>query len=244
MFRKVSQSSAKDDVARQIVAAIDDGRLAHDQKLPSERDLADQFAVSRATIREAMQHLQARGIVDVRRGLGTFVRGGRLEPQALSPEALMETRFSIEPYIAQLCAVRATGTDVAGMAACLEQAEQQDGADFARCDNAFHLAMARATRNALLVRVAEDIFSQRAGTTWGSLKERSLTPARIEAYRAQHRAILDAIASRDGAAAQRSMRVHLIAASYAVLGGWPTLPSDWVPDDLTVEMRERLPLGL
>ncbi len=227
MFRRVAQNTAKEDVAQQIVTAIGEGRLAQDERLPSERQLAEQFAVSRATVREAMQHLNALGVVDIRRGLGTFVRSSaRPEPHDLSPEMLMETRFGIEPYIAQLCAVRATGAELDQIARFLEQSERE-GADFEHFDNQFHLAIAQATRNVLLSRAAEDIFNQRTTTTWGSLKERSLTPQRVQAYYIQHRNIFNAIQNRDAVAAERSMRVHLFTASYAVLGTWPPLPPGW-----------------
>jgi DNA-binding FadR family transcriptional regulator len=243
MFRRVTQNTAKEEVALQITAAIAEGRLGRDDKLPSERQLAEQFAVSRATVREAMQHLSALGVVEIRRGLGTYVLGSeRPDRDDLSPDMLFETRFGIEPYIAQLCALRATGADLEQMAYYLDLSEPE-GADFERYDNQFHLAVAKATRNTLLSRAADDIFSQRNTATWGSLKDRSLTPQRVRTFTVQHRYIFNAIRDRDPLAAERAMRIHLFTASYAVLGTWPPLPPGWQPiefADLPEELQAQL----
>ncbi len=243
MFRKVAQNTAKEDVAQQILAAITEGRLAQDEKLPAERQLAEQFAVSRATIREAMQHLSTLGVVETRRGLGTFVRGARPDRDDLNPEMLMEARFAIEPYIAQLCAVRATRSDLEQIEHFLAESERAD-ADFEHWDNEFHLAIAHATRSALLSRSAEDIFNQRSTSTWGFLKNRSLTPPRVRTYYGQHRNLFQAIQNRDPEAADRSMRIHLFTASYAILGTWPPLPAGWTPiesADLPDELQTMTP---
>jgi len=243
MFRRVTQNSAKDDVAQQIMAAIGDGRLSADEKLPSERQLAELFAVSRPTVREAMQELSALGLVEVRRGLGTFVRNAdRPDRDDLSPEILLETRFGMEPYIAHLCAVRATGADLEQIERHLQESERP-GADFEHFDNQFHLAMAQAARNPLLRRAAEDIFNQRSSTAWGTLKYRSLTPERVRIYFVQHRDIFAALQTRDPIAAERHMRIHLFTAAFAILGTWPPLPLGWEQLDLR-DLPDELQAGL
>lgn len=210
MFRKVTLSTATEDIIQQIIAAIDDGSLAEDARIPSERELAEQFQVSRATIRESLRHLIALGYVETRRGLGTYVHPARtsLPESEMNPEMLMEARLAIEPYMVRLCALRATSAETEQLAAILDRAEA-DKANFELFDNEFHYAIAMAGKNSILIKTAEGIYRTRSGNLWGTLKARSLTEDRIDMYQQQHRNILKAISERHPELAESELRHHL-----------------------------------
>ncbi|MCL6442628.1 MAG: FadR family transcriptional regulator [Alicyclobacillus sp.] len=224
MFRKITQTSAADDIIEQIIGAIRSGSLPEGSRMPSERELAEQFQVSRATIREAIRHLSALGFVETRRGLGTFVHTVReaMSDSDMSPEMVMEARFAIEPCLVQLCAIRATPAEVEHMGHILD-ALDADTAHFELHDNEFHFAIALAARNGILIKTAEAIYRGRSGNLWGTLKARSLTPERIAVYQSQHRAIWSAIAERNGPLAEARLREHLLTTSRSLFGTFPLL---------------------
>lgn len=210
MFRKVTLSTATEEIIQQILTAINDGSLAEESRIPSERQLAEQFQVSRATIREGLRHLIALGYVETRRGLGTYVHPTRtsLPESEMNPEMLMEARLAIEPYMVRLCAVRATSSEIGQLGVILDRAEA-DPENFETYDNEFHYAIAMAGRNSILIKTAEGIYRARSGNLWGTLKARSLTVDRIEIYQKQHRDVLNAIAERHQELAETELRHHL-----------------------------------
>ncbi|MCY0877517.1 MAG: FadR/GntR family transcriptional regulator [Firmicutes bacterium] len=228
MFHKVTQNSATDDIVQQIVSAIESGELKENQRLPSERQLSELFQVSRATIREALKHLMALGYIETRRGLGNFVQSNHsvVDQNDMSPEMLMEARFAIEPYLVQLCTVRATGHEIEEMENILARCER-DPEHFETYDNEFHFAIASAARNVILAKTAEGIYRGRSGALWGHLKASSLTPERRLIYNEQHHNILNAIRERNPERAHYFVRTHLLTASHALFGTWPQLPVLW-----------------
>lgn len=222
MFRKVTLSSATEDIIKQIMTAINNGSLAEDSRMPSERQLAEQFQVSRATIREALRHLIALGYVETRRGLGTYVHPARTSfPESeMNPEMLMEARLAIEPYLVQLCTLRATSAEIERLGAILDKVES-DKSNFETYDNEFHYAIAMAGKNSILIKTAEGIYRARSGNLWGTLKARSLTEEHIEIYQKQHRNILNAIMERHAELAESELRHHLQTTCETLFGAWP-----------------------
>ncbi|HEY9347561.1 MAG TPA: GntR family transcriptional regulator, partial [Inquilinus sp.] len=101
-------------IAEQITAAIDSGEFRPGQQLPSERDLAQELGVSRPTVREALIALEVAGLVEVKVGVGAFVRAAARPGSAL-PEAdhsaleIMQARALVEPELAALAARHITG---------------------------------------------------------------------------------------------------------------------------------------
>src|SRR6476646_4468866 len=100
-----------EQVAERLAADIRSGALAPGERLPSERELARQLEVSRASVREAIGALQVQGVVETRPGAGTFVAAGarpaRELPHDASPSAVLEARAQLEPAVARLAAQRA-----------------------------------------------------------------------------------------------------------------------------------------
>lgn len=207
------QRPAPESAAQRVVgllrAALASGDLRIGDRLPSERELSGRFGVSRATVREALAGLEVLGLVQGHKGQGTFVTGRLAEGLEASPVALMEARLALEPYESALAALRATPAEVDELDAILARSEASaDG--FEDHDGLFHLTVARASHNDVLTRVSEDLRVAREERVWGDLKSRILRkPGVLETYREQHRAIFQAIAQRNGAAASEATRLHL-----------------------------------
>ena len=210
-----------EDIAQQFHLLIRQGELEHGARLPSERAMAEQFGVSRSSVREAIRSLELQGLVVTKRGSGTFINTQDLEsvvallastlssgPGALDTlDDIFEMRHVLEPQIAAMAALRATPEEVARLSEILEEQERQiaGGETGVDADTDFHFALATATHNAALIKVVsavEDILSR-------SRNQTLQTPGRPNLSLASHRRILDSIIKRDPEEARRSMDHHL-----------------------------------
>jgi GntR family transcriptional repressor for pyruvate dehydrogenase complex len=197
--------------------------------LPSERELAEQFKVSRSSVREAIRSLELQGLVVSRRGSGTFINTENLDSVLAlvaatfntGQEALQdifEMRHILEPQIAALAAERATPEEVARLREILDQQQRQvdQGETGVESDTAFHFTLASATRNPSLVKLVsavEDIL-QRS-------RDRSLQePGRPQRSLASHCQILDMVAAGDAEGARKAMEHHLTAVEPSVHGAY------------------------
>ena len=195
------------------------GTLPPGAKLPTERELADRFAVPRHAVRRMLAELEAEGSITRHVGRGTFLApAGSATLDDLpsrsamhtSPAELMEARLQIEPVIAELIATNATAADFERMETCLAQAESAATLDeFERCDAALHHALAAATHNRFIVRVFEMVAAVREQAEWGKLKDRIVTPERRVEYQREHRSIVAALKARDAEGARHCMLAHL-----------------------------------
>jgi GntR family transcriptional repressor for pyruvate dehydrogenase complex len=206
------------DVVQQIRELILNQRLALGHRLPPERELAEQFQVSRSSLREAMRTLELQGLVTIRPGAGTFVhaQGEESMSEALvsyltngdgALRDVFELRHILEPQMAALAAQRATPEDVGRMEEMLgEQSDQiARGETGAQGDTAFHFAVAQATHNSALVKVVTamgDILSQ-------SREQPLQAPGRPQRSVASHRYILEMIREGDGQGAREAMEHHI-----------------------------------
>ena len=206
-------------VAAYLRQAIVDGAYVFGERLPAERRLAASLSSSRATVREALRMLEHDNLITRRVGSGTFVAyrpgaAGDDVAEMTSPLELIEVRLAVEPPMTRLATVNATARDIERMADVLVRLEAS-GADanhFSKWDQQFHQALAEATRNPLMASVYQRINHVRGHAQWNAMKDKILTRARIEAYNRHHRAIFDAVASRDAEAAVRTIAEHLEAA--------------------------------
>lgn len=207
--------------------SLTSGRFPDQGRLPAERALAEEFGVSRSTLRAALGILEAEGKIWRHVGRGTFV-GERpsVDAPALSalvnrthPEEVMEVRLVLEPRIAALAARRATAADIAVMDRCIRKAETAtDVATFELWDGAFHRAIASAAHNTLLLALFDAVNAIRQEAIWGRLKEASLTGQRQRLYNAQHAACVAAIRDRSASDADRHMVAHLEAVRENMFG--------------------------
>jgi GntR family transcriptional repressor for pyruvate dehydrogenase complex len=217
-----------EDIVRQVKALIADGRLTSGDRLPPERELAERFRVSRASVREALRSLQSRGLIEIRAGEGAFVRDvsveALIEPLALvilphreAVGELFEARRILEPAIAALAARRATREEVGEMERILEEQAREvaQGKTGMAQDSALHAAIAGAAHNRAIVRIVSALLDLLAQ----SREESLLTPGRPTRSHRDHVRMLDAIRRGDEAAAHLAMRAHLAAVEKLVMGG-------------------------
>jgi GntR family transcriptional repressor for pyruvate dehydrogenase complex len=208
-------------VTQELLDSIVEGRLRTGQRLPSERDLSEQFGVSRTVIREAVRGLEAKGVVEVRSGRGLqvaavtsaqvsetfdlFVRGQQIKDN-VQPENISEVREMLELRIVELACERATDDDLAEVTAAFASIEKATTGDqAAEGDSNFHLAIARATHNPLLITLLESV-----NATIRTVRRESLQrPGRKAEAQEQHQKVLDHLLARDIIGATKAMAHHL-----------------------------------
>ncbi|MDQ3937381.1 MAG: FadR family transcriptional regulator [Chloroflexota bacterium] len=219
----VRNPTLSQQIADELIQRILQGDFPPGESLPSEEELGRQFDVSRPVVREAVKELSLLGMVASRQGRPTRVAAPRawnhFAPRLVLARSklgavdnvlleLLELRRLVETGAAGLAAIRATDEMVAEMETAYQQMEasQSDIERFVDADISFHDAVLRATGNELLMHLIEMIGPLLRLGRRISLDRRPDGPA---ASQQGHRAILDAIASRDAEAARRAMREHL-----------------------------------
>ncbi|MCE3261864.1 MAG: FadR family transcriptional regulator [Pseudoduganella sp.] len=202
-------------VAEKIQAMIAAEGYRNGDRLPSERELSAKLAVSRASLREGLIALELTGVVEVRSNSGVYL-SERPGPSPTLPETgpgpfeVLSARRVIESEIAAIAAQVATDRAIDAILVAVEAMERNhdDVATNELADRNFHMAIANATGNSALVGVMNHLWDQR-GHLWHRLKEHFQTEELRKETLGDHRAILQAIASHDPAAARKAMRVHL-----------------------------------
>ena len=185
-------------------------------RLPSERQLANQFHVARGTIREALTRLEEEGIVETRAGSGTYVTHSESADtmpviQSTSPLELIDARFAIEPQIVKLAVLNATPHDITVLQRTLSglDAVRLNDETFSEIDEHFHSALAKCSHNSLIIWMHTQIIEIREHKQWKKMKRLTLTTQSIEAYNQHHLQILQAVQQRDVEQAIHCMRKHL-----------------------------------
>jgi GntR family transcriptional repressor for pyruvate dehydrogenase complex len=221
MFAPVTVARASASIADQIRAAILGGKLNEGSRLPPERELAEQFGVSRVTVRDALRGLEAMGLIEVRVGArgGAFVTiptgsvvgqtmSDMMVMQAITPEDIVEARLIVELGTVTLAASRATEEDLAAMRRLDATARQAlaDKSYTRELSWEFHALLALAAHNQAV-----------EGFTHSFRSSLSMHPIRTrEGARAyehtveEHGRILDALERRDAVTARREVAHHLL----------------------------------
>ncbi len=225
VLRAVKTKRIHEEIIAQIRDELADGRLKPGDRLPSERELAERFQVSRASVREAIRALESMGLVTIKTGDGTYVATG--SEVLLSPLVsvilhqkdvlldIFEARKVIEPEIAALAAKRASPEEIQQLGEVLEEQARQiaQGGTGVEADTAFHSLLTQSTKNKVFLRLNDAVVDSLRET-----RERSLQihgrPARSLAG---HQEILKAIRAKDPAGAKQAMRQHLTAIEQNVL---------------------------
>ncbi len=223
---QVRQRRLSDDIVSQLEAMILEGTLKAGERLPAERQLAEQFGVSRPSLREAIQKLVARGLLVSRQGGGNYVAaqlGSTFSDPLLqlledNPDAqrdLLEFRHTLEGSCAYYAAQRATPVDhqrlraaYDALQACYAEGSKATRAEEGAADARFHLAIAEASHNAVLlhtIRGLFDLLKHNVVTNIGGMYlQRGETRERL---REQHRELFEAIIEgRAEEARERSSR--------------------------------------
>ncbi len=202
-------------IASQIAAAIAGGRYASGDKLPSERELADDFGVSRPTIRDAMIALEFQGLVEARQGSGVYVSAAPPNPEyAAEPEIsaleLAEARRLFEGEACALAAAIITAEQLALLDhLATYMAEDIASEEIERLEQEFHVAVARATGNAAIAAGVADLWAlrQQSPTCVATLRR-----ARVGSgsdFAGEHRKIVAALRGRDPKTARLAIHGHL-----------------------------------
>lgn len=202
-------------VADQIASQIKQGQIARGDRLPSERDLADMFGVSRPTIREAMIALEITGMVDIRSGSGVYIKAVGNPMSILSdapgPLELLEARLYVESDAAGLAAQRSTSEDLREMQGYLEAIEDENKRDISheQADENFHLAIARASGNSAMFAMIKHLWTLRKTTEISKFLHSKMRNRGIKPVIEEHRVLFEAIARGDAEAARSASFSHL-----------------------------------
>jgi DNA-binding FadR family transcriptional regulator len=216
-------------IATQLSALIASGEFAVGQRLPSERDLAQQLGVSRPSLREALIALELEGLVEVRVGAGIWVTAASgpdpatpVQQEGEGPFELLRARSLIEGEISALAAREASAADLASIGASLAEMERllKKTQDFSAQDREFHVQIAASTGNGVLQAVVEDLWDRGRGAMWRLMEQHFQTPALQAASVADHRAIFVALQAHDPREARNAMRAHLKRVDTEFARGW------------------------
>lgn len=185
-------------------------------KLPNEFELGKRFGVGRSTIREAVKLLVSKGVLEVRRGSGTYVISttpADLDPLGLQGRAdrmklaldLVDARILLEPGIAEMAARNATEEDIERLKKLCDLTEKKikEGDDYINEDIAFHTCVAECSKNVVveqLIPIIDTAVLMFVNVTCRMLKKESIET---------HRAVTDAIAERDPIGAKTAMMMHM-----------------------------------
>ena len=210
------------EVARRLMDLFTGGSLDAGTRLPPERQLATTLGVGRSAVREALAALEILGIVDVRPGSGTYLRGtaSDLLPQTLrwglligqkNTAELLELRSGLEIYVARLAAGRATSADIAELSGSLRRmtASVTDLKAFARADADFHNALAAAAGNDTLVDMLHVVRSLLQVYADRAPHDEAAARLAID----EHETVFRAVEAQDADAAASAMAVHMATAS-------------------------------
>ena len=219
-LQAVTKTKFHEQIVDQVQALIEKGRLKHGDQLPPERELASIFKVSRHSVREAIRVLEQKKVLKSRPGSGTFII---LENESSVVESLanailrekntlaeiFQFRELLEPQIAGLAARNASKKDIMVLENLLEQQQKELGNTLVskKLDEKFHLALAQATGNSVLMQV-EALFGH---ILLKSRHENFQSPHRNKLSVKGHKKILKAIKDGDSKAANQLMAGHLQA---------------------------------
>lgn len=219
--------SQTDNVVTSILSMVESGRLSAGDRLPVEKDLAEQLGVSRGSLREGVRALAVLGVVETRQGDGTYVTAldatKLLGPLTLfadrqmtaEPAQLLHVRRVLEAESAALAARTATDEQLDEISelldrgdALLEVAEEDTDIDaIIDVDTRFHRSIALAAGNPLLAALIDSLAGRTYRTrVWRALEQRGATAA----TQGEHRAILEEIRRRDPDRARIRMQQHLL----------------------------------
>jgi GntR family transcriptional repressor for pyruvate dehydrogenase complex len=211
-------------VAQEIEQGIRSGQYAAGSRLPAERDLAEQFQVSRPTIREAMIALEIRQLVEVRHGSGVYVAEempADRTPAELNVGAfeLIEARIMFEGEAAALAATVMSDEEVARVGAILERMEALDPAtaEELALDRQFHMAIAEGTQSSLVAQTVEHLWDLREQSPLCRHMFEQARQVGINPRPDEHRRVYDALVQRDSEQARSAMRAHLMRVSEDLL---------------------------
>ncbi|WP_022939941.1 pyruvate dehydrogenase complex transcriptional repressor PdhR [Psychromonas hadalis] len=224
-YAKIKQPKLADVIEDRIETMILDGSLELGEKLPSERELAKQFDVSRPSLREAIQRLESKGLLSRRQGGGTYVKEALREQLTdplfelinSHPESqydLLEFRHALEGFSAYYAALRGTADDLDEIKRCfvaIEDAQKQDDLELEIQSVAlFYLAVIEASRNVVFLHLARGIKPLLEKNISDNVKQLYRYPEVAKKIHQHRLQLLEAILSKQPLEAQKASAQHLI----------------------------------
>ncbi|NEU30659.1 FadR family transcriptional regulator [bacterium LRH843] len=222
-LKPIKKTRAYEQVIERILESIEQGSINPGDRLPSERELAEQLSASRSVIREAMSILQNNGIIDIRPGIGIFLMQDEKESVLNRMDKvingndghnhlleLLEVRQGIEAQSAYLAAQYANEKDLKNIYTALVNLEGAVSHNLLAADEdlAFHLAVGHASKNDMIVellQVISDRFLETLNKTRSELRKRN----RVEEFIYEHRDIYNAIVDKDPEKARKLMTMSI-----------------------------------
>lgn len=215
-FEKMNKKLLGSQVEEELMNYILNEPVEIGEKIPNEFELAEKFGVGRSTIREAVKALVSKGILEVRRGAGTYVTGTSTredDPLGLAKLGdkyklaleLLDVRMMLEPEIAAMACGQITPEEKVRLRQLCDEVETLyiSGQNHAKKDVGFHTCIAKCSRNRV-VEVLVPIINT-AVLTFVNLTQRQLMKETLET----HRAITDSILKGDPVGARCAMNMHL-----------------------------------
>lgn len=224
-FEPIRTRRAFEQICERIRAQIAAGSLRPGDKLPAERELAQQLGVGRNALREALRSLEIAGVVRLQKGAkgGAFIREGdagrmdevvrdMLSLGSISVAELTESRIHIQDLVVRLASERATRADLDALAANIERTEQMTAGgrylDRVECSREFYRLLAAATHNQVLAMMVHSITDILMQFVYARVAAGGKPQPRLVEKR---RAFLAALRMRDAEEATRLMRTHLVS---------------------------------
>ena len=220
MLAPIESHRVSEDAVAQIVELIQTRKLCPGDRLPAERKLVESLRVGRTSVREALRSLEGMGLIEVRAGVGAFVKHpiskmiNDILPHPLllagsTLEKLLALREIVETGAAALAATKATVADLAAIRDAVSRMEtsynKRDLDDMVNADIELHRGILLATGNDILVALVDNIAELLREMRRASL---SISEG-VQETIAGHRSILNALESRDSELAKQAMRNHL-----------------------------------
>lgn len=215
------ESRLSDRIADSILSMITvEQRFLPGSKLPNENILSKELNVSRTTLREAIRILATGGILEIRRGRGTYVRADfeisqsreltSLTSAKVKIRDLYEMRLIFEPEAAYYAAVRATEEEIKRILALGKEIEEriQQKRDRTEVEQSFHKSIAKATHNEFMNQLMPVIYE---GINKGVRLSESYEEA-VQATLIDHKILMDFLRERNGEGARNAMRIHILHA--------------------------------
>ncbi len=222
IYQRVTTKTVSEEIVEQIKTLIKESKIEPGEQLPAERKFAEMLGVGRPTLREALNHLEARGFLEIRKRQGVFVKNISTplvsdtihqifrEDKGMLPY-LYEVRKDIELAGAYLAAQRRTDEDLALIEFSIRkmETELETGSIAISDDIGFHIAIARSTHNFLRVHILKHLFDISGEFLDNVLKALAKEPANLPSVVQQHRKVLKAIKEKNAHQARDEMQTHL-----------------------------------
>lgn len=223
-FTPPAKFTLSDSIAKYLETLIVEGTLKPGETLPPERELAQRLSVSRPSLREALLKLEAKGLLQGRRGGGTKVVDVYaptlidplvhiLKTNAGAMTDILELRHALEEVASYYAALRATEEDIKQLKRCCQTArsvrKDPDPTRFAEADAEFHLSIADASHNVPLIYVMRGLFNLLRSSSSEWRHRFSAQEENVDFIHEQHETLFKAILRRDADAARAAARLHL-----------------------------------